>query len=134
MLVGHQVRNCPQRGRGAPVESSPKTQHRSQFVTREKQQSSPTVKKETEPKLGEETEQKSSEETVEEALSQMMATLHGVHAIVPAGEIQLGTVPMAEVAVGEYSCVCRSGVGLQERSTPLKELSEYKRQLQLIYL
>ena len=101
------------------------------------------MKKETEPKLGEETEQKSSEETVEEALSQMMATLHGVHAIVPGGEIQLGTVPMAEVQL-ESTPVCAmidsSPVTIQhcqpdpvldykERSTPLKELSEYKRQL-----
>ena len=81
--ASHFAANCPQRGRGAPAESrGKKTKGNVAAITLD----SSHEKKNTQ-----------QEETIDEALSQVVATLHGVNAMGEMQSAKLGPIPKAEI-------------------------------------
>lgn len=92
--TAHLVKNCPQRGRGAPAESRGKTQPRGPTAGVAATVVSPKQPQSTQD-AGEEARAEPADEggeTVEEALSKMMATLHGVNATGQLCDAQLGSI------------------------------------------
>ena len=90
----HFIRNFPRRGRGAPTESRGKMPSREPFggVASVLPKKMSPEEKEQPPLLSDD-----DQSVIDDALSHVIATLHGVNTDGEIGEIQLGPTPTAEV-------------------------------------